>query len=212
MFFEEKLEIIKRELNLKERQILIDQKVEFSLMVQFDKDEVNFRFTGFIWGEYLAPIDISCPLTWWQLFKKRNFPTWLINMLPIQYREETIVPKVFYPELMDPEAALEKFKVAGIFPVSREGIMSTSIDALVRDMWVKRETSLRDFMFEKGESVISYFYPKTGWQAFKKKWFSAKLLDWSPIEYRRIILLSAADIDSAQISFPDQVHFVTLSR
>jgi hypothetical protein len=51
----------------------------------------------FVWAEKLDPVVITHEKTWWDAFKKRWFPQWLLKRYPVEYKTHTIQFYATYP-------------------------------------------------------------------------------------------------------------------
>ena len=72
--------------------------IDFSLHEGFDADirmRVMCDMYGFEIGNYSYPAD------WWQAFKLRFFPAWLIKRFPVVYRH--LVISAIYPDIKVPK-------------------------------------------------------------------------------------------------------------
>jgi len=58
-----------------------------------------YRIDGYIWGEHLPEKNISYPSDWWQAFKARWFPEWLLKRYPAKYTTQHITASIIYPGL-----------------------------------------------------------------------------------------------------------------
>lgn len=77
---------------------ILDPRVEFdenSLI-----NDVVLHVRGYIWrdgNDYNRTI--RYPADWWQAFKERWFPVWLLRLTPIRYTAHEINASVIYPSL-----------------------------------------------------------------------------------------------------------------
>ena len=61
-------------------------------------DMLEFELNGFIWGQKTEPQEIIYPRDWWQAFKARWFPEWLLKKYPVVFIEHVISFNVLYPD------------------------------------------------------------------------------------------------------------------
>jgi len=61
--------------------------------------DLEIMCTGYLLGEPQPDIDIEYPKDWWQAFKERWFPKWLLNKYPVIKRYHTLRRNIVYPEL-----------------------------------------------------------------------------------------------------------------
>ena len=198
---------------------LIDQHVELSTKVRFDRDEddIYIRLSGYIWGEYQESMALSYAASGWQLFKEEHFPLWLLKLSPVQYRKAMIIPKIVYPELRNSEIELEKIKAIMITIFSRE--MIDEMDMAILEKWAKEESEtfgdqMKIFIWGQYQDTIAITYPLNGWQALKeKRWFPDWLQSRYPVCYNKKVLVTVSEIyDQLKISLPDETHRVILRR
>ena len=72
--------------------------VDFSMHASFMTDNIVMRVRGFIWAEELDAVDIKYPRDWWQAFKERWFPRWLLERYPVDYKEHHVDFFAKFPE------------------------------------------------------------------------------------------------------------------
>lgn len=60
----------------------------------------DYNFRSFVWCEPQLPIEIKYPSDWWQAFKQRWFPKWLLRKYPVCETVHIIDRKVVYPDLV----------------------------------------------------------------------------------------------------------------
>ena len=72
--------------------------VEFVQDVLTDRIKIAIR--GFVWAEKesVRQQDIKYPRDWWQAFKERWFPAWLLRKYPVDYHHITIDVRAIYPD------------------------------------------------------------------------------------------------------------------
>ena len=73
---------------------LLDAEVDIS---RDFADAVEFSIRGYIWQEKLNHTEIEYPADWWQAFKKRWFPKWLLNRYPVKNILHVIDIAAMYP-------------------------------------------------------------------------------------------------------------------
>lgn len=76
---------------------LLDARVDIGEHEQFAIDEIAIRVKGFVWGEELKEQIIEFPRDWWQAFKDRWFPKWLVNLFPVVHTVHHINAEILYP-------------------------------------------------------------------------------------------------------------------
>ncbi len=64
-----------------------------------DFDAVGVRFSVMVYGEDLEPITITVPEDWWQAFKQRWFPQFLLKRYPARTVTHTWDVKQMYPDI-----------------------------------------------------------------------------------------------------------------
>lgn len=78
---------------------LLGATVDVSLHTSFIRDDIAFRVHGFIWGQYLDKHSVQYPTDWWQAFKERWYPKWLLAKYPVRYKVFEVDVKALYPDL-----------------------------------------------------------------------------------------------------------------
>lgn len=61
------------------------------------------RMGAYIAGQNLKEITSKYPSDWWQAFKERWFPNWLLEYYPVKYTAVKLEARVLYPEIHFPE-------------------------------------------------------------------------------------------------------------
>lgn len=80
----------------------------------FIRNQLTMVVQGYLWGESGPTQTISYPETWWDAFKERWFPQWLLSRYPIRYRHHEISLKTLYPHFrisMPRETHVLKYQV-----------------------------------------------------------------------------------------------------
>ena len=80
----------------------------------FINNLTTLRIRGYLWGESGETRTISYPLTWWDAFKVRWFPRWLLAKYPANYQHHEITLKTLYPHFrisMPNETFVLKYQV-----------------------------------------------------------------------------------------------------
>lgn len=93
-----KLEKFKYYLTKKLYETLFESEVDLETVATFAADEILINIKYAIYGEKLNVEYISYPQDWWEGFKERWFPTWLLERYPVKYTVHTIKFMVQYPE------------------------------------------------------------------------------------------------------------------
>lgn len=77
---------------------LLDASVETGFSGDdFVKNLTTIKIQGYLWGESGIPRLIEYPLTWWDAFKDRWFPDWLLCKYPARFQQHEISMKTIYP-------------------------------------------------------------------------------------------------------------------
>ena len=94
-----------REVELEKIRFALDQYISSELLdselyIDLVGDQIRACIRGFIWGESGSAHyqEIEYPRDWFQAFKARWFPAWLIKRYPIIYHKVIIDVKTIYPE------------------------------------------------------------------------------------------------------------------
>ncbi len=63
-------------------------------------NQVRVAVRGFVWAESesVQRTEIKYPRDWWQAFKERWFPKWLLEKYPVDYHHITVDVKAIYPD------------------------------------------------------------------------------------------------------------------
>jgi len=78
-------------------------ELEMSVHARFYCDIFALRVRGFVWAESLETIESSYPADWWEAFKERWFPAWLLKHYPVKHIEHILEAKALYPKMSVPE-------------------------------------------------------------------------------------------------------------
>lgn len=65
--------------------------------LDFMSNEIAITLQGFIWGNHIQ--SIQYPRDWWQAFKERWYPKWLLAKYPVRYKVFEVDVKALYPDL-----------------------------------------------------------------------------------------------------------------
>lgn len=71
-------------------------------------DEVRFNLTGYLRAQHLDTSELKYPSGWWEAFKERWFPRWLLRKYPVKYTVESFDTKV--PWLENSKLAIKNAK------------------------------------------------------------------------------------------------------
>ena len=63
----------------------------------FMTDQLVVELRSFVWSEDVGKEQFKYPADWWQAFKARWFPQWMLNKWPIKYTRVTLDVKATYP-------------------------------------------------------------------------------------------------------------------
>jgi hypothetical protein len=76
---------------------LIDPKIDFyfDYLMRCIVGDIQ----GYVWGEPAFHKVIKYPKDWFEFFKQRWFPKWLLKKYPIKYRYHTLDIKTIYPKI-----------------------------------------------------------------------------------------------------------------
>jgi len=73
----------------------IDAQVD----VEIHPDYFTIIGKGYLWGEEVAHEEVSYPKDWWQAFRERWIPKWILGRFPVEYRTVVMDAKLIYPKL-----------------------------------------------------------------------------------------------------------------
>ncbi len=82
------------------QRVVSEQLLDPQVVMDVDKflaDEVRFTLRGYIWGEHVGETTITYPEDWFQGFKERHFPDWLLDRYPVRYTVHEITCNALYP-------------------------------------------------------------------------------------------------------------------
>ena len=57
------------------------------------------KLEGYVLSENLERYEFEYPRDWWEAFKERWFPAWLLKRYPVLYTKEVVDLQVLYPKL-----------------------------------------------------------------------------------------------------------------
>lgn len=84
------------------------QRLTFGLEIKIaremvgEKDHyIGYKIRGYVWSQDAGKnVSFKYPADWWQAFKERWFPGWLLKRYPVVYTHREFQVKATYPELM----------------------------------------------------------------------------------------------------------------
>jgi hypothetical protein len=67
-----------------------------------EKDHyIGYRVRGYVWSQDAGKkVEFKYPADWWQAFKERWFPEWLLKRYPVAYTHREFQVKATYPDLV----------------------------------------------------------------------------------------------------------------
>lgn len=80
----------------------IAPRVDVSMAQDFLTDQIAVRVIQEVWGEILDEVEHSYPADWWQAFKERWFPAWLLRRYPVKLKIMRLTARAVYPEVSVP--------------------------------------------------------------------------------------------------------------
>jgi len=84
-------------------ELISRSNLEIASFLEPEFDRIVLELRAYLASEKLSCIDIKHPKDWWQAFKERWFPKWLLRRYPVQYHEEHYDVRAFYPKVSLPE-------------------------------------------------------------------------------------------------------------
>ncbi len=78
-------------------QHLMDADISFKLDDLMQRFE--FYITGYLWGDDQLSKTVKYPSDWWQAFKERWFPVWMLERWPVRYTIHEWNARIVYPQL-----------------------------------------------------------------------------------------------------------------
>ena len=75
------------------------EDIDFSNHWSFIKDTTMMRIKGFVWAEdeRVKRQEVKYPRNWWQAFKERFFPGWVLKRWPVEYHNVVLDVMAIYP-------------------------------------------------------------------------------------------------------------------
>jgi len=69
------------------------------IVVEGAAEDIIIKVKSFVYGvdEATRRVEIRYPADWWEAFKERWFPRWLLKRYPVKYHEETVEAREIYP-------------------------------------------------------------------------------------------------------------------
>lgn len=74
-------------------------------------NQLVYRMTAEIYGHNIEPVTVSYPATWWQHFKERHFPKFLLKRFPVQMQDVKVGATAFYPNIPTTESPVLRMYV-----------------------------------------------------------------------------------------------------
>lgn len=82
--------------------IISEELVDSSVEIWRDalENQIRIAIHGYVWAEseHVRYQEIKYPRDWWQAFKERWFPKWLLTKYPVDYYVTMISVDAIYPE------------------------------------------------------------------------------------------------------------------
>jgi len=69
---------------------------------------IVLSFRSYLWGEDLGDVVIKYPENWWEAFKERWYPKYILDKFPVKYKTFRANQQVLYPELSLPSVPGER--------------------------------------------------------------------------------------------------------
>ena len=64
-------------------------------------EHIGYRIRGYVWSQDAGRKEhFQYPADWWQAFKERWFPEWLLKKYPVRYTHKEFLVKATYPDLV----------------------------------------------------------------------------------------------------------------
>lgn len=101
-----KLEKIRLALHVPLSKHVLDAGVD---VIRIMEEEVEFSLHGYLWGNRSKTTDISYPADWWQWFKQRWFPKWLLARFPPKMTTHTVSVSRIFPDFKNPQLGRETY-------------------------------------------------------------------------------------------------------
>jgi hypothetical protein len=90
---------------------MLENAVSIKVIEDLYSDNFLFLLRAEVWGEKIDSHDIAWPKDWWQAFKLRWFPKWVLTRWPVIYEHHHVEVNVIYPEYR-PEILGDKQKIS----------------------------------------------------------------------------------------------------
>ncbi len=71
---------------------------------EFLSNEVVLQVIQCVWGKELERQEHEYPSNWWQAFKARWFPEWMLKQYPAKMTRVVLVARELYPNVTFPES------------------------------------------------------------------------------------------------------------
>ena len=81
----------------------ISPELDISLHSNFMSNEIVFRIRQDVLGQQLDKVEVRYPWDWWQAFKQRWFPQWLLKRYPVVEMVKVIDIRALYPKITIPD-------------------------------------------------------------------------------------------------------------
>lgn len=82
---------------LNETELITSSNLGFEYYYNEVLNAMVLKLHAYLASERLQHIIVRYPKDWWQAFKERWFPRWLLKRFPVKYHEEYYEARVFYP-------------------------------------------------------------------------------------------------------------------
>lgn len=97
-----------KEITLQKLHVTAEKVMSATLLISrssYTKTESEFhgalvyRLMSFVWADAPKQIKVSYPSTWWQHFKQRWFPKWVLKKWPVKLTIKIMEAQHYYPNL-----------------------------------------------------------------------------------------------------------------
>jgi len=99
----EKFEIAIKKVFPNASDFISSHNLDLTKVIEPQLCQLALELRAYLTSERLSRIDVKYPKDWWQAFKERCFPKWLLEKFPVEYHEKRYDVRAFYPRVSLPQ-------------------------------------------------------------------------------------------------------------
>lgn len=94
-------EFLHKTVTLEKMDVVLNFVVSREAPADYIADLIKYMVRGYVWSQDAGKkVEFKYPADWWQAFKERWFPAWLLKSYPVIYTHREFQVKATYPDLV----------------------------------------------------------------------------------------------------------------